>query len=304
MGDPRDGTGLGPSQDAVRVEAGRPEWSGVYRGLAEPLVAALGRPAVAVERIGSTSVPGLAAEPVVDIAAGTAPHADEAGRAEALAPLGHLCREDLGEDGGLLFVLESAPGVRVVHLHAVPRGGRQWRGYLAFRDRLRADPAARRAYEDLKRRLAAGHAGGVHPGEIPPRRGTAARPPAGPRPAGRTVNEAGVPRPAPAAAMMAGMTNESPNGLSLAEIRERVDALDTEVVGLLARRQRLVEAAAALKADEQAVRAPDRVERVVAGVRARAREAGLAPQVAEAVWRAMISAFVELELAEHRRAVP
>jgi isochorismate pyruvate lyase len=87
---------------------------------------------------------------------------------------------------------------------------------------------------------------------------------------------------------------------SLAEVRARIDALDGELVRLLAARQELVRAAAAFKADEQAVRAPDRVERVVAGARERATAEGLAPEIAEAVWRAMIAAFVDYELARHR----
>ncbi|WP_331772085.1 chorismate mutase (plasmid) [Embleya sp. NBC_00888] len=87
----------------------------------------------------------------------------------------------------------------------------------------------------------------------------------------------------------------------LAEVRMRIDELDSEVVRLLAQRQELVRTAAGFKSDEQAVRAPDRVERVIAAVRDRAVTAGLAPEVAEAVWRAMIAAFIDLELHEHRR---
>ncbi|GGK86489.1 chorismate mutase [Sphaerisporangium melleum] len=87
---------------------------------------------------------------------------------------------------------------------------------------------------------------------------------------------------------------------SLAEVRSRIDALDGELVRLLADRQALVRRAAAFKADEQAVRAPGRVEQVVEAARARAAGAGLSPEVAEAVWRAMIAAFIDLELAEHK----
>ena len=87
---------------------------------------------------------------------------------------------------------------------------------------------------------------------------------------------------------------------SLAEVRSGIDDLDNQIVELLARRQMLVEAAAGFKRDEHAVRAPDRVEQVVAAVRAKAGAAGLDAGVAEAVWRAMIGAFIELELARHR----
>ncbi len=91
---------------------------------------------------------------------------------------------------------------------------------------------------------------------------------------------------------------------SLAEVRARIDGVDDELVRLLAERQRLVRAAAAFKADEQAVRAPDRVEQVVALARRRATAAGLAPEVAEAVWRSMIAAFIDLELEEHATERP
>lgn len=86
---------------------------------------------------------------------------------------------------------------------------------------------------------------------------------------------------------------------TLADVRARIDALDGRLVRLLAEREGLVRAAAAFKRDEGAVRAPDRVERVVALARERAADAGLSPGVAETVWRAMIGAFIDLELDEH-----
>lgn len=100
------------------------------------------------------------------------------------------------------------------------------------------------------------------------------------------------------------MTNVPDSSLptSLAEVRMRIDAIDSELVRLLADRQELVRAAASFKSDAQAVRAPDRVAQVVASVRERAQAAGLEPAVAEAVWRAMIGAFIDLELAEHTKA--
>ena len=97
--------------------------------------------------------------------------------------------------------------------------------------------------------------------------------------------------------MIDGMS--SPTDLS--EVRARIDELDTQLVGLLARRQALVEAAAGFKKDEQAVRAPDRVQQVITRVRAKATAAGLDTDVAEVVWRAMITAFIDLELRHHRR---
>lgn len=103
--------------------------------------------------------------------------------------------------------------------------------------------------------------------------------------------------------MMAGVSEPASSAppTSLAEVRARIDLIDSDLVRLLAQRQGLVRAAASFKADDQAVRAPDRVAQVVASVRERALDAGLEPAVAEAVWRAMIGAFIEVELAQHAR---
>ncbi len=82
----------------------------------------------------------------------------------------------------------------------------------------------------------------------------------------------------------------------LAGVRAAIDGLDEELVALLARRERLVRAAARFEADAAAVRAPDRVEQVVARARRPAGASGGSPEVAERVYRAMIAAFVDLEM--------
>ncbi|WP_026311446.1 chorismate mutase [Parafrankia elaeagni] len=86
----------------------------------------------------------------------------------------------------------------------------------------------------------------------------------------------------------------------LRDIRSRIDLLDQQIVQLLAAREELVRAAGRLKSDTAAVRAPDRVEQVVQRVRGLAKEAGASPEVVDRIYRAMISAFIDLELAVHR----
>ncbi|MBW0274388.1 chorismate mutase [Nocardia sp. MH4] len=88
---------------------------------------------------------------------------------------------------------------------------------------------------------------------------------------------------------------------SLAEVRARIDAIDSTVIELLAARQELVRTAATFKRDEHAVRAPDRFAQLIASVRERAEAAGLTPDIAETIWRAMVGAFIEMELAEHEK---
>ncbi|WP_112733136.1 chorismate mutase, partial [Micromonospora noduli] len=86
---------------------------------------------------------------------------------------------------------------------------------------------------------------------------------------------------------------------TLTEIRARIDELDRELVGLLARREALVRQAAPLKSDPQAVRAPDRVAQVVARVRTLASEAGADPDLIERIYRSMIQAFIDMETGTH-----
>lgn len=86
---------------------------------------------------------------------------------------------------------------------------------------------------------------------------------------------------------------------SLDQVRGHIDALDRQIVGLLAERGAYVSQAARFKKDSDAVRAPQRVEQVITKVRHLADELGANPEVAEAVYRAMIAGFIQQELAEH-----
>lgn len=94
---------------------------------------------------------------------------------------------------------------------------------------------------------------------------------------------------------------EATAAASLDDVRAGVDALDRQVIGLIAQRQQYVERAGELKRGQttDAVRAPARVEEVIAKVRARAEAAGASADVVEATYRAMIGAFVDLELGVH-----
>ena len=83
---------------------------------------------------------------------------------------------------------------------------------------------------------------------------------------------------------------------TMEELRVEIDALDRQLIALLAHRTRLVARAAEIK---QVVglpaRIPDRVEDVVAKVRARAAEAGVDDGLAERLWRDMIEHFIAQE---------
>lgn len=85
---------------------------------------------------------------------------------------------------------------------------------------------------------------------------------------------------------------------SLDEVRMNIDKIDAELIGLIAKRSKFVSQAARFKQSAQDVVASDRVSSVISRVRILAEESGLSPVVIEKVYRAMINAFINEELAE------
>ena len=131
-----------------------PEWSESSQALIDKIRTALGRDAIAVEHVGSTAVPGLAAKPILDLAVATPRQADQQRVVAALESLGFEFRGDAGDEGGLIFVLETHPRHRVAHVHVLRMDDPQWTRYLAFRDLLRTNAQVRAEYAALKRFLA------------------------------------------------------------------------------------------------------------------------------------------------------
>ena len=140
------------SAEPVVVVQCDPAWPRLFEEERGRIEAALGDAAVAVEHIGSTAVPGLAAKPVIDVLAGLRTLDLTRAQIEAMASLGY---EYLGELGipGRLFFRKGRP--RSHHIHAVLFGSDLWERHLAFRDYLRAHPDEAEGYSAFKRRLTA-----------------------------------------------------------------------------------------------------------------------------------------------------
>jgi len=130
-----------------------PSWRAAFECYREEIARTTGGLIAALEHVGSTSVPGLAAKPKIDIAAGLRDMAAAPRIADLLAPLGYH-NPDGPEAGAGWWVLPRREVVPPVNLHLVPLDGRRWRDYADFRDYLRAHEDARRDYENLKRQLA------------------------------------------------------------------------------------------------------------------------------------------------------
>lgn len=89
------------------------------------------------------------------------------------------------------------------------------------------------------------------------------------------------------------------NCSSIEEVRSNIDRIDRQIVALLAERGGFVKQAARFKKTTDDVKAPQRVEQVIAKVTALSHELGANPTVTEQVYRAMISGFINAELTEH-----
>ena len=113
----------------------------------------------AVEHVGSTSVPGLAAKPVIDLMAAAASLDAVTAAEEVLAGLGYH-RLDTGMPDRLFYYRDEA-GQRAYQLHVVPADTWETRNERLLRDHLRAHPEDARRYAELKRRLAAEHTDGT-----------------------------------------------------------------------------------------------------------------------------------------------
>jgi GrpB-like predicted nucleotidyltransferase (UPF0157 family) len=129
-----------------------PRWVAMFDTEAERIRGALDRRAILVEHCGSTSVPGLAAKPIIDIVLQVSDSSDEAAYVPALEAAGYVLR--IREPDWHQHRMLRRPGVSV-HLHVYSADCPEVRRMLAFRDWLRINDADRALYERTKRDLAA-----------------------------------------------------------------------------------------------------------------------------------------------------
>lgn len=129
-----------------------PDWSKKFEAHARVIADALGEFALRIEHVGSTSVPGLAAKPVIDILVVVPDSADESAYLPRLEAAGYTLRvrePDWNEHR--MFRTQE----KDVHVHVYSSGCPEIVRVLTFRDRLRRNTVDRRRYERTKRELAA-----------------------------------------------------------------------------------------------------------------------------------------------------
>jgi len=135
----------------VAVHPYTPEWERLFGEEKARLLACIGDYVLDIQHIGSTSVPGLAAKPIIDIGIAVASF-EEATR--GIPPLEQIDYTYRGEEGiprRHLFI-KGEPRTHNLHMNEIHSA--DWQNTIAFRDYLRQHPDSAQAYAALKTRLA------------------------------------------------------------------------------------------------------------------------------------------------------
>jgi GrpB-like predicted nucleotidyltransferase (UPF0157 family)/GNAT superfamily N-acetyltransferase len=140
----------------VKVTPYDPQWPARFATEAAAVQTALGDTVIHIEHVGSTSAPGLAAKPIIDMMPLVRDVREVSKRITAMAAIGYIPRGEFGLPGRRYFVKGSAHA-RLVHCHIYAAGHPEVTRHLAFRDYLRTHPVALDAYAARKIELAQKH---------------------------------------------------------------------------------------------------------------------------------------------------
>lgn len=136
----------------VEVHPYNPEWPQVFERLRAELWPVVQHASMAIEHVGSTAVPGLAAKPIIDLCIVVASPRDIPFVIKPIVALGYIHQGELGVPDRHAF--KAPAGSPRHHLYASPRKSLSTRNHLGVRDYLRAHPDVAREYGELKQRLA------------------------------------------------------------------------------------------------------------------------------------------------------
>lgn len=144
----------------VLIDDYDPAWVGEFQGVGSSLRKALGDVACRIDHIGSTSVAGLAAKPIIDVQVSVRSLEPISAYLPQLEALGYVWRENNPEKTKRYF--RETPGRRRTHIHVRKQGSWHEQYALLFRDYLRLHIEDQRTYETVKRQLAARHLNNRH----------------------------------------------------------------------------------------------------------------------------------------------
>ena len=126
-------------------------WSARFEEIRKELADALGGVAIRIEHVGSTSVPGLAAKPIIDIDVVIATREDLPKAIQCLQSIGYVHEGPLGIPDRDAFKYEGKEHLQAHHLYVCPTDSKELYRHVTFRDYLRKNPDAVKQYSDVKK---------------------------------------------------------------------------------------------------------------------------------------------------------
>ena len=126
------------------------QWKYDFIHIKAELANVLGQLAIAIEHVGSTSVQGLSAKPIIDIDVVIKDYSELENVISALRKIGYQHEGNLGITGREAFKYEGKEHLRKHHLYVCPEDSQELRRHIAFRDYLKTHPDAVREYSCIK----------------------------------------------------------------------------------------------------------------------------------------------------------
>jgi GrpB-like predicted nucleotidyltransferase (UPF0157 family) len=148
-----DNKPISQEQREVELVPHNPEWSFLADQEINRFLEGLSFPIIGIYHIGSTSIPGIKAKPILDFVMEVESLEDVLNAMSEIESLGYQSKGEFGIPGRQFFTRDT-DGERSHHLHVFQKGHPDIERHTIFRDFLRANPDAAREYEKLKEKLA------------------------------------------------------------------------------------------------------------------------------------------------------
>ena len=129
------------------------KWAQAFLDIKSELTAALGGLAISIEHVGSTSVPALAAKPIIDIDV-VVRRSDTAAAIQALITIGYEHEGNGGIEDREMFKYTGKEHLMEHHLYVCPEDSAELKRHILFRDYLRVHPDVVQAYSQIKKEAA------------------------------------------------------------------------------------------------------------------------------------------------------
>lgn len=144
---------IGLSNRVVKLVDHDPAWAECFKQEKKLLLAVCAGRVLDIRHVGSTSIPGIPAKPVIDMIAAVRTLSDVETLARELNEIGYTHKGN-GDVPGRRYFVKGPPENRTHHLNCCEPNSPFWRSHLAFRDYLASHPEAAAEYAGLKLRLA------------------------------------------------------------------------------------------------------------------------------------------------------